>query len=60
MIQLILGIVAGILLERALHLCDKAKPLVVALLTKVKPMLVALITKAKAWIIAKISKKKAA
>lgn len=47
MLSLILGIVAGIILERTLHLYDK-----------ISPLLVALLVKAKAWIVKKLSKNK--
>lgn len=47
MIQLVLGIVAGIVLERALHLYDR-----------ISPLLVVLLVKAKAWIVKKLSKSK--
>lgn len=59
MLQVIIGVVAGVLLERALHIYDKIKPLVVALLTKVKPMLMALLAKAKAKAVAIIASIKA-
>jgi hypothetical protein len=46
MLSVILGVIAGIILERVLHICDK-----------VKPLLIALLVKAKDWIVAKLSKK---
>ena len=49
MLSVILGVIAGIVLERALHIADK-----------VSPMLVALLVKAKAWIVAKLNKNKPA
>ena len=46
MLSLILGVIAGIILERTLHLYDR-----------VSPVLKALLVKAKAWVVAKLSKK---
>jgi len=64
MLQAILGVVAGIVLERKLHVCDKVKPLIAnlkpalaKLLNTIKPKLVALVNKVKAYIVAKLHKK---